>query len=78
MINFLKYKKLTSTFYNRNTEQLAKDLLGKIFVRNFSDKILAGKIIETEAYNGPKDKANHAHKGKTDRTAIMFDTFGFS
>jgi DNA-3-methyladenine glycosylase len=35
-------------------------------------KTRAYKIIETEAYVGPEDKASHAHRGKTKRNEVMF------
>jgi len=46
---------------------VAKELLGKYIVRKTEKGKLIGKIIETEAYIGPQDKASHAYKGK--RTA---------
>jgi len=60
----MKGKRLTRSFYTRPTPIVAKDLLGKYLVRKINKKTLIGKIIETEAYIGPKDKASHAHKGK--------------
>jgi len=57
-------KKLTRSFYTRPTLTVAKDLLGKYIVRKFREKKLIGKIIETEAYIGPQDKASHAFGGK--------------
>lgn len=52
---------------------LAEDLLGKILVRDFGDgDSLRLKIIETEAYLGMEDRGNHASKGRTPRTEIMF------
>jgi DNA-3-methyladenine glycosylase len=56
--------KLKREFYTRNTLTVAKDLLGKYLVRKIGKKVLIGKIVETEAYIGPKDKASHAYKGK--------------
>ena len=44
--------------------EVARDLLGKYIVRKVGGKKLVGKIIETEAYIGPQDKASHAYKGK--------------
>lgn len=64
--------KLPRSFYSRPTLQVANDLLGKVLVRRFERKKLAGKIVETEAYVGPHDLACHASKGHTPRTAIMF------
>ena len=64
--------KLKKNFYNRNTLKVAQDLLGKFLVRKIGDKIIAGKIVETEGYVGPSDLASHASRGKTTRTAPMF------
>jgi len=49
---------------------VAKNLLGKYIVRKIGRKELAGKIIETEAYIGPWDKASHAYKGKITKRNI--------
>ncbi len=70
----LKYKKLSPTFYTReDVVQIAKDLLGKYLVTRFDGQITAGKIVETEAYRGPDDKACHAWMNRrTNRTEIMF------
>ncbi len=57
-------KELTRKFYTQPTLKIAKALLGKYIVRKYRDKELVGKIIETEAYIGPQDKASHAYKGK--------------
>jgi DNA-3-methyladenine glycosylase len=43
---------------------VAKDLLGKNLVRKVGRKKTMAKIVETEAYIGPKDKASHAFGGK--------------
>ncbi len=60
----MKSKKLTRAFYTRPTLTVAKDLLGKYIVRKTGRKKLVGKIIETEAYIGPQDRASHAFRGK--------------
>lgn len=60
----MKRKKLLRSFYTRPTLIAAKDLLGKYIVRKVGNKTLEGKIIETEAYIGPRDKASHAYRGK--------------
>jgi DNA-3-methyladenine glycosylase len=57
-------KKLGRSFYIKPTLKVAKELLGKYIVRKIGKKELSGKIIETEAYIGPKDKASHAFGGK--------------
>jgi len=68
--------KLLPSFYQQPTLDVARNLLGKILVRRLNGNNLAGKIVETEAYNGPEDLACHASKGKTPRTAIMFEKGG--
>ena len=70
---------LPESFYNRSTLRIAQDLLGKFLIRRLANgKKLAGEIIETEAYMGPRDKASHASRGLTPRTALMFGPAGFS
>lgn len=43
---------------------VAKELLGQYFVRRVKNKLIVGKIVETEAYIGPFDKASHAYAKK--------------
>jgi len=70
-------KKLPRKFYIRPTLNVARDLLGKYIIRKFDDKELVAKIIETEAYIGPQDKASHAYKGKiTHRNQIEYEIGG--
>lgn len=59
-----KRRRLGRKFYTRDTLEVAKDLLGKYIVRKIGSKKLVGKIVETEAYIGPQDKASHAFGGK--------------
>lgn len=68
------WKKLSHEFYLRtNVITIAKDLLGKILVTRIDDILTAGRIVETEAYNGAIDKASHAFGNRrTQRTEIMF------
>lgn len=69
-------QKLPRSFYTRRTLTVAKDLLGKIFVRNFGKKILSGRIVEVEAYLR-NDPACHAFRGMTERNKVMFNEGGF-
>jgi len=61
---FKRGKRLNKDFYTRPTLEVAQNLLGKYIVRKIGSKKLEGKIIETEAYIGPRDRASHAYKGK--------------
>ena len=56
--------RLKRKFFTRSTLEVAKDLLGKYLVRRIGKRKLVGKIVETEAYIGPKDRASHSYKGK--------------
>lgn len=69
--------KLQKDFYERETLELSKDLLGKIIVRKIDDKIITCRIVETEAYKGIRDRASHAYGGRrTKRTEVMFGEAG--
>lgn len=59
-------------FYSRSTEEVARDLLGKVIVHRVSGLELAGRIVEVEAYLGQRDEAAHAFAGVTPRTKVMF------
>lgn len=69
-------EKLNIDFFKQNTLTVAKQLLGKTVVVKNENKLMIGEINETEAYKGEEDKACHASKGKTKRTAIMFGPAG--
>ena len=59
---------LKRSFYNRETIEVARDLLGKVVVHGPT----AGMIVETEAYLGGDDLASHSARGLTDRTRVIF------
>ena len=65
-------KVLPRGFYDRPTEQVARDLLGKVVVHEESDGSTAGRIVETEAYLGADDEAAHSFAGVTVRTEVIF------
>ena len=67
---------LDRKFYERDTRQVARALLGKKLVRKIGRSKLSGIIVETEAYCGQEDSACHAHRGKTARNAVMFGAPG--
>lgn len=67
---------LGQRFFDRPTLRVARDLIGKYLVRQQGPELLAGRIVEVEAYIGPKDLACHASKGRTARTDVMFGPAG--
>lgn len=69
---------LSCDFFNRNTLNVARELLGKLLIRELDGNILSGMIIETEAYIGTDDTACHASKGRTPRNSVMFGRAGIS
>jgi len=76
MESLLTRRILTRAYFNRPTLTVARSLIGKYLVRAIDGRILAGKIVEVEAYVGPEDKACHASKGRTQRTDVMFGPGG--
>jgi DNA-3-methyladenine glycosylase len=64
--------KLARAFYARDTRAVARDLVGKILVHRDGGVLRAARIVETEAYHGPDDRASHARFGRTARADIMF------
>ena len=71
-----KRRILPRIYFNRPTLTVARSLIGKYLVRSIDGRMLAGKIVEVEAYVGPQDKACHASKGRTQRTDVMFGPGG--
>lgn len=68
---------LNRDFYNRNTLDVAKDLLGNKLCRKINGQVLSGIIVETEAYT-QNDPACHAYRGKTPRAATLFKKSGIA
>jgi len=63
---------LPAKFYDRDTEQVARDLLGAVLRCTTSDGVASGRIVETEAYLGEHDLACHAAAGHTTRTRWLY------
>ncbi|MDP3726070.1 MAG: DNA-3-methyladenine glycosylase [bacterium] len=70
-------KILKSEFFNRKAHVVARGLLGKFLVQKIGKNEIACVVTETEAYDGPHDRASHASKGRTARTEIMFGSAGY-
>ncbi len=65
--------KLERDFYNRDTVEVARSLLGKELVRVLDGTELVCRVTETEAYVGRMDKACHAYGyRRTKRTETLF------
>jgi DNA-3-methyladenine glycosylase len=64
--------KLPRDFYARSTLIVARQLIGMHLVHQVAGVRRAGRIVETEAYLGPKDLAAHSAHGRTARNAVMF------
>ncbi len=63
---------LPPEFYNRDPQWVARELLGKLLVRRTQSELLAGRIVETEAYLGQDDPAAHAAAGRTPRNFVLW------
>src|SRR5256714_14958616 len=68
--------RLGREFFARDPVSLAPDLLGRILFYRTAEGLLAGRIVETEAYTGAADPASHAFRGPTARNAVMFGPAG--
>jgi DNA-3-methyladenine glycosylase len=63
---------LPRSFFNRDPRVVSRGLLGKLVVRRDSGNVLAGRIVEVEAYLGAGDQAAHAAAGRTARNSVLF------
>src|SRR5579871_5820223 len=67
---------LPRSFFDRDPRTVARQLLGKIIARCRGRTVLAGRIVETEAYLGAGDLAAHAAAGRTMRNQVLFGSPG--
>jgi len=68
---------LQRAFYQQDIIAVSKSLLGKVLVHESAEGTTVGRIVETEAYMGPEDKAAHSFGGRrTDRNEVMFGQKG--
>jgi DNA-3-methyladenine glycosylase len=73
---------LERAFFARNPRRVARELLGKVLVRDLAHNNrklrLAGRVVEVEAYLGENDPASHSAAGNTARTAVLFGPPGYA
>ena len=64
-------------FFRQDAITVARNLLGKYLVREYDDKKIITKIVETEAYMGIEDKAAHVFGDRrTERTEPLYQDGG--
>jgi len=67
-----KRRVLPRSFFDRDPRAVARELLGKLVVRRQGRKMIAGRIVEVEAYMGSGDLAAHAAAGRTARNQVLW------
>ena len=68
----MRGRRLGRGFFEAPTEELARELVGRVLVRRQPEGTLVGRIVETEAYLAEGDPASHSHRGPTPRNRSMF------
>lgn len=63
---------LPRSFYDRATDLVAQELIGRLVLHRDGELLRVGRIVETEAYLGERDRACHSYRGRTLRTEVMF------
>ena len=68
--------RLSRSFFERDTLNVARELLGNVLVCETPEGTISGVITETEAYLGELDDAAHSYKGKTERVRALYGEKG--
>ena len=63
---------LPRSFYDRDAQRVARELLNKVLVTGRGRERVAARLVEVEAYCGADDPGSHAFRGPTARNATMF------
>ncbi len=74
----LRLRPLPRSFFVRNPRRVARELLGKVLVRQTAASVLTARIVEVEAYLGEKDPAAHSAAGRTARNSVLFGPPGYA
>ena len=75
----MDFEPLSRDFYARPVLTVARDVIGKLLVHRTRAGVVAGRIVEAEAYRGPQDRAAHTFGGRrTPRTEAMFGAPGLA
>jgi len=73
VLSALRAAQLSQAWYGRDALIVARALIGCLVVHERGrDEARVARIVETEAYRGPKDRASHARAGLTARTRSLF------
>jgi DNA-3-methyladenine glycosylase len=70
-------RRLPRSFYDRDPRKVARDLLGKLLVREERGRSRVGRVVEVEAYL-EGDPAAHVYAGKTERNRVLWGPPGFA
>jgi DNA-3-methyladenine glycosylase len=68
--------RLPRTFFARPALEVAEALVGRVLIGESADGVVAGRLVEVEAYCGADDPASHAYRNKTRRNEVMFGPAG--
>lgn len=69
--------RLSENFLGLPALEIIPRLMGAFLVRH-TDRIRRYRITEVEVYSGEADEANHARKGRTQRTRVMYEKGGLA
>jgi DNA-3-methyladenine glycosylase len=69
---------LDRSFFARGARRVARELLGKLLIRDVGKLRLSARIVEVEAYLGESDSAAHAAAGNTTRNSVLFGPPGYA